>query len=96
MKNSTAETENEMAAFASEARVLLAATADAAEEKVVEARKRVSAALDRGRELYSSAREMAKEGAECADARVRAHPYEAAVIAFGLGAVLGCLLVRRN
>ena len=78
-----------------DARALLAATADSAEEKVVAARKRVVATLDHGRELYDTLREEASDRAYAADQTVRAHPYEAIGVAFGLGALLGCLLVRR-
>jgi len=73
--------------FADDVRSLLAATANVAEAKVVEARKRLSETLDRSREL-------AGRSARRADHYVREHSYETAAIAFGLGALTAFLLGR--
>jgi ElaB/YqjD/DUF883 family membrane-anchored ribosome-binding protein len=73
----------------------MVATADVAGEKVSEARKRLSAALDRGREMYGRAREQAIEGAKVADEAVHEHPYQAIAIGVGVGALLGYLITRR-
>ncbi len=94
-KQTTAET-NHPDTLADDARALLHATADIAEETVVEARKRIAAALDEGRELYGAIREKAVEGAKVTDEAVRARPYEAIAVAFGLGTLLGCLMARRK
>jgi ElaB/YqjD/DUF883 family membrane-anchored ribosome-binding protein len=59
-------------------RALLEATASSAEDKVIEARKKLSKTLDQGRGL-------ARRKAEEADKYVRAHSYESAAVAFGLG-----------
>ena len=44
---------NDMNTLAEDARALMEATADVAGEKVSEARKRLAAALERGKEIYA-------------------------------------------
>ena len=87
--------ENDLSTLADDARALMAATADVAGEKVSEARKRLAAALESGKELYGRVRDKTVEGAKAADEAVREHPYQAIGIAFGVGALLGYLLSRR-
>jgi len=79
-----------------DAQTLLGATAHIAEEKVVEARRRLTSALERGREVWGEVREKAVAGAKATDQVVRDHPYHAMGVAFGVGALLGFLLSRRN
>ena len=86
---------NDVGTLAEDARALMAATADVAGEKVAEARKRLGAALESGKELYGRAREKALEGAKAADEAVHEHPYQAIAIGVGVGALLGCLAMRR-
>lgn len=86
---------NDMGQLAQDARALIAATADVAEEKVVEARKRLAAALESGKEIYGRCREKAVEGAKAADEAVHAHPYQAIAIGVGVGALLGYLAGHR-
>ena len=85
-----------MGRLAEDAGALIAATADVAGEKVGEARRRLAAALDKGKELYGRVRDKAVEGAKATDETVRAHPYEAIGMAFGVGALIGFLLSRRD
>jgi ElaB/YqjD/DUF883 family membrane-anchored ribosome-binding protein len=82
--------------LADDARALLAATADVADEKVADARRRVEAALERAHDAVDHAKECALEKARQADSLVRSHPYEAIAIALGVGTLLGCLLGRRG
>jgi ElaB/YqjD/DUF883 family membrane-anchored ribosome-binding protein len=79
-----------------DARELLAATGHVAEEKVVEARKRLAAAIERGKEAWNTVQEKAVAGAKATDEVIREHPYQAIGIAFGIGALVGFLLSRRN
>ena len=72
---------------ADDVRSLLAATSDALEEKIVEARKRLAGSFERSRNL-------AERGARHADGFVRGHSYETAAIAFGLGALAVLLMMR--
>jgi ElaB/YqjD/DUF883 family membrane-anchored ribosome-binding protein len=84
-----------MGTLAEDARALMAATADVAGEKVSEARKRLAAALERGKEIYGRVKEKAVEGAKATDEAVREHPYQAMAVAFGVGALIGYLVARR-
>ena len=88
--------ENDMGTLAEDARALMAATADVAGDKVAEARRRLAAALESGKEVLGRVREQAVEGAKAADQLVRDNPYQTIVIAFGVGAVIGYLLGRRG
>jgi ElaB/YqjD/DUF883 family membrane-anchored ribosome-binding protein len=87
--------ENDMGTLAEDARALMAATADVAGDKVAEARKRLAAALESGKELISRVREKAVERAKAADQVVRENPYQTMAIAFGAGALIGYLVARR-
>ena len=95
MNKQSQASENDLGTLAEDARALIAATADVAGEKVGEARKRLAAALESGKEIYGRVREKAVEGAKVADQTVRENPYQAIAIAVGVGAVLGFLVARR-
>jgi len=84
-----------MGQFAEDARALMTSTADVAGEKVGEARKRLAAALEAGKEIVGRARDKAVEGAKATDQAVHEHPYEVIGIALGVGALLGYLVARR-
>ena len=94
MKKQTAH--NALQSLAADAQALLAATTDVAGEKVAEARKRLTAALEKGRETWESVQEKAVEGAKATDQVIREHPYQALGVAFGIGALVGFLVSRRN
>jgi len=96
MNQQTQAISNDMGQLAEDARALMTATADVAGEKVVEARQRLAAALERGKELYGRAKEKAVEGARAADGVVHEHPYQAIAIGVGVGALLGFFLARRG
>ena len=95
MSKHTSTESTDLGTLAEDARALMAATADVAGDKVGEARKRLAAALESGKEMYGRVKEKAVEGAKAADATVREHPYQAIGIALGVGAVVGYLLARR-
>ncbi len=96
MNKQTQNLGDEVGQLADDARSLMAATADVAGEKVVEARKRLATALDNCKEIYGRVREKAVEGAKAADVVVREHPYQAIGVAVGVGALLGYLIARRG
>jgi ElaB/YqjD/DUF883 family membrane-anchored ribosome-binding protein len=85
-----------MHSLAEDARALLHATSEVAGDKVTEARNRLSAALDRSKELYGDARERAIATAKAGDKFVRGNPYAALGIAVGVGALVGFILGRRR
>lgn len=99
MKKHTLIPRDEMEAMAEDARALIAATADIAGEKITEARKRLTAAIERGKdkyqELYDDVREKAVDGTKAADVAVRENPYQAVAIGVGVGAMVGLLLASR-
>jgi ElaB/YqjD/DUF883 family membrane-anchored ribosome-binding protein len=95
MEKQLQKTANDMGALADDARALIAATADVAGEKVSEARQRLAAALESGKDMYGHVREQAVEGVHAADKAVREHPYQVIGIAFGLGAIIGYIAAHR-
>jgi len=96
MNKETQAISDDMSQLADDARALMAATADVAGEKVGEARKRLAAALERGKEICNRVREKAVEGAKAADEAVHEHPYQAIAIGVGVGAIIGYLVARRG
>ena len=84
-----------MGTLAEDARALMTATADVAGEKVSEARKRLAAALESGKELYGRVRDKTVEKAKAVDETVHEHPYHAMGVAFGVGVLIGVLVTRR-
>ena len=95
MNKETQAISNDMRQLAEDAQALMSATADVAGEKVGEARKRLAAALESGKEVYGRVRDKAVEGAKATDQVVHEHPYEAIGIALGVGALIGYLVARR-
>ena len=95
MSKETQAISNDVSQLAEDARVLMAATADVAGEKVGEARKRLTAALESSKDIYGRVKEKAVEGAKVADKTVRENPYQAIAIGVGVGALVGYLLGRR-
>jgi len=84
-----------MGTLAEDASALIAATSDVAGEKVADARKRLSAALDHTKEIAGRMRDRAVAGAKAADDAVHEHPYQAIAIGVGVGALIGFLAARQ-
>jgi ElaB/YqjD/DUF883 family membrane-anchored ribosome-binding protein len=95
MNKTTETTHNDLGTLTEDARALLTATADVAGEKVGDARKRLSAALDNAKQIAGRVRDQAVAGAKIADKTVRENPYQAIAIGVGVGALIGYLLGRR-
>lgn len=95
MEKQTQAISNDISTLAEDARALMAATADVAGEKVSEARKRLAAALESGKELYGRVRDKTVEKAKVVDEKVHEHPYQAMGLAFGVGILVGVLVTRR-
>jgi ElaB/YqjD/DUF883 family membrane-anchored ribosome-binding protein len=79
-----------------DAKALLAATADVAEEKVVQARQKLNAAIERGKEVWQNVQERTIAGAKATDEAIRENPYKSVALAVGVGAIIGYLLARRK
>jgi len=95
MNKHTKASSPDLGTLTEDARALVAATADVAGEKVAEARKRLTTALDTARDMAGRARDQAVDYARAADEAVHEHPYKAIGIAFGVGTLIGCLAMRR-
>jgi ElaB/YqjD/DUF883 family membrane-anchored ribosome-binding protein len=79
----------ELEGIIAQAEKLLGGTAEGPDEKKADAHQRLT-------ELVDSVRTKVRQGAQRADATVKAHPYLGLAIALGLGAVIGVLLTRRG
>jgi ElaB/YqjD/DUF883 family membrane-anchored ribosome-binding protein len=79
-----------------DARALVAATAEVAGDKIVEARRRLATALDSSRRAYEQVKAKTIAGAKATDEVVRQHPYRAMGVALGAGLLIGFLLRRRS
>jgi ElaB/YqjD/DUF883 family membrane-anchored ribosome-binding protein len=79
-----------------DAQALLAATAHVAEEKVIEARKRLTDAIEKGKETWNTVQEKAIAGAKATDQVIRDNPYKSLGVALGVGVIIGYLLRRRD
>lgn len=94
MSKQTQAVSDAMGTLAEDARALMTATANVAGEEVSDARQHLADAVKRGKEIYGRVKEKAVEGAKATDQAVHEHPYQAAGIAFGAGALLGYLVAR--
>ncbi len=94
MKKHTATHESEH--LLEDAQELLSATAHVAEEKVVEARRRLTAAIEKGKAALHNIQDKAVAGAKATDQVIRDHPYQSIGVALGVGALFGYLISRRN
>ncbi len=87
---------NESGSLAEDAEALLTATEGVSDDRIAEARKRLAAALERGKEICGKVGEKVVEGAKATDAAVHKHPYEAIGIAAGVGVLVGYLIGARR
>jgi len=82
--------------LAHDARSLIAATSDVAEDNVRQARKRLSTALNNGSEIYDRARGEALVKAKFAGETVRENPVATLAIALILGGIIAFLFSRQK
>jgi ElaB/YqjD/DUF883 family membrane-anchored ribosome-binding protein len=91
-KHATAEHEN----LTKHARALVTATQHIAEDKVADARAKLSDLVDSAKERWESIQESAGDAAKQMDHFVREKPYRTLAIGVGVGALIGFLLARRK
>ncbi|HWT77613.1 MAG TPA: DUF883 domain-containing protein [Candidatus Methylomirabilis sp.] len=84
------------ATLAEGTRTLVSATAELPGKRIEEARKRLAAALEQGKEICGKVRDKVVEGAKATDQAVHKHPYQAMGIALGVGALIGYLVAARR
>lgn len=92
IEDTVMDTSADFAQLAEDAKTLLAATAQVAEQKVIDARKRMMNTLEDGWDFIS---EKTMAGYRATDETIREHPYQSVGAALGLGALIGYLLARR-
>jgi ElaB/YqjD/DUF883 family membrane-anchored ribosome-binding protein len=92
----TTDIQTAMADIVDDVRTLLDVTANVAEKRVAAARKRVQASLNAAKPTYGRMQKNAVAKAKAADGYARENPYHAVCYAFGIGAVIGFLLRRRQ
>jgi ElaB/YqjD/DUF883 family membrane-anchored ribosome-binding protein len=95
MNKQTQAITSHLGTLAEDASALMAATADVAGDKVAGARKRLTAALERGKEIYGQVQNKTVQGVKAADKVVRNNPYAAIGVALGIGAVIGYVVASR-
>ena|SRR5436190_1257621 len=83
---------NNIGAIVEHAQDLLSVTAGVAGDNVAEARKRLTEALEYGREVYEDVRQQAISRAKTAHKFIRKNPYSALAIGLGIGVIIGFLL----
>jgi ElaB/YqjD/DUF883 family membrane-anchored ribosome-binding protein len=96
MNKHKTEASSDLGTLAEDAHALMSATADVAGEKVADARKRLTTALERAKEIADNVRAKAVAGAKATDEAVHEHPYKAIGIALGVGMIVGFLIARRG
>lgn len=82
--------------LAQDARSLIAATSDVAEENVRHARKRLSDALSSGGEVYDRLRDEARDKARLARETVQDNPLTAVAVLLVIGGLIALLVTRRR
>jgi len=74
---------------------LLQASAGTVGEKADGVRKRLAETLAGAKASYRRFEEGAMDGAKAADHVIREHPYHSVAVAFGVGLLVGVLLMRK-
>ena len=74
---------------------LLRDSAEAVGEKGQAARERMAQTLESAKASYLRLQEKGRNGAQATDKAIREHPYQSLGVAFGLGVLLGALVVRK-
>jgi ElaB/YqjD/DUF883 family membrane-anchored ribosome-binding protein len=87
---------NDAGTLAQDAGALLNATAEITDEKVTQARQRLTEAVNSSKQMLVRLQEKASQGVQVADQAIRSNPYQSIAVAFGVGALLGYLITRRD
>jgi ElaB/YqjD/DUF883 family membrane-anchored ribosome-binding protein len=80
---------------AHDAEELVKATAGEVSERARHARARLASALETAKQTCERWEARAIEGAKATDKVIRQHPYQAIGVAFGLGVLVGVLVIRK-
>ena len=91
----TAELTSDLERVVRDSEQLLQHTANAVGDKAKEMRERVSETLDEAKATCRQLEEKAIEGAKATDRVIREYPYKSLGLAFGIGVLLGALVIRK-
>ena len=92
MDRTTQDFAQDLGRLADDARALIAASTDVAGDRVGEARKRLTRALENGEEIYHRARDRAIAEAKFTHAAIHQHPDPTIVVGVGVGVGVVALL----
>lgn len=87
LRNGTHDLQQDITELKNNAKALLAATGNLAGDAIAQARNKLTASLEATRAVQS---------VKAADRKLRESPYQAVVIAFGVGTIFGLFLARRR
>lgn len=87
---------HDLSTLSDDAEALLEATKEIVDEKVKSARVQLNASIKRSQEVYNGLQKKALKGAKYADEVVHEHPYQTAIVALGMGVILGLVCGRRK
>jgi ElaB/YqjD/DUF883 family membrane-anchored ribosome-binding protein len=87
LRNGTQDLQQDITELKNNAKALLAATGNLAGDAIAQARNKLAASLEATRAVQS---------VKSADRKLRANPYQAVAIAFGVGTIFGLFLARRR
>jgi ElaB/YqjD/DUF883 family membrane-anchored ribosome-binding protein len=96
MNEQTQPFRENLTTLADHARGLIHATSEAAEEKIVAARNRLSAAFGSGKEGLENLRGRTMDGAKTAGRAAQTHPYQTLGLALAVGTLVGMLIGRHK
>jgi ElaB/YqjD/DUF883 family membrane-anchored ribosome-binding protein len=86
---------SDLKAVIRDAEELMKATAGQVGDKVAEMRSRLTAALETAKATCHRLEEKTVAAAKTTDRTIREHPYESIGIAFGVGLLVGLLVIRK-
>ncbi len=95
IEQSTEKLLQDLKAVVHDGEELLKAGTQSLSERGMAARERLAAALEVAKETRRRLEERARASAQAADHYIHEHPYQSIGLAFGIGMLLGFLVLRR-
>lgn len=87
---------SDLDSLSTDVQALINATAGAADDAVIAARKRLSTLVSDGENAYEQIEDGAVNTVKRANAVVRSHPFKALGIALGVGVAIGSVMYKRS
>jgi ElaB/YqjD/DUF883 family membrane-anchored ribosome-binding protein len=95
IETSTEKLLRDLKAVVHDGEELLRAGSESLTEHGLAARERLAAALDAAKETKERLEQRALESAKAADRLIHEYPYQSVGIAFGIGLLIGVLIIRK-